>query len=158
MQLVSKQQFECLRHALWTVQLGTVNDYNTSFWKDVAKNGFDNYLTGIDEYENHSARSVRFVHDMDPVGASSDTDGDGLEPPTPHSLSDRVGWENLIPRIRRRMPLTLNSGLVLSLVAVRLNLCARSNLCFWRSMFLLDNAGTMSSRFCLERTPAKDVV
>eukprot|EP00971_Amphidinium_carterae_P011053 217666-Amphidinium_carterae.1 len=66
MQWVSKQQFECLRQALWTVQLGTVKDYNTSFWKEVAKNGFDSYLTGIDEYENHSARSVRFVHDMDP--------------------------------------------------------------------------------------------
>eukprot|EP00971_Amphidinium_carterae_P031783 626078-Amphidinium_carterae.2 len=67
MQWVSKQQFECLRQALWTVQLGTVKDYNTSFWKEVARNGFDNYLTGIDEYENHSARSVRFVHDMESV-------------------------------------------------------------------------------------------
>eukprot|EP00971_Amphidinium_carterae_P336815 6473364-Amphidinium_carterae.1 len=38
MQYVSKEQFECLRKALWTVQLRTVDEYNTSFWKDVAKN------------------------------------------------------------------------------------------------------------------------
>eukprot|EP00971_Amphidinium_carterae_P082233 1626256-Amphidinium_carterae.1 len=66
MQYVSKEQFEVLRQALWTVQLGTVNAYNTTFWKNVAKDGFEGFLNGIDEYENHSARSVRFVHDMDP--------------------------------------------------------------------------------------------
>eukprot|EP00971_Amphidinium_carterae_P291700 5790871-Amphidinium_carterae.1 len=89
MQYVSKDQFECLRKALWTVQLRTVEDYNTSFCKDVAKNGFNNYLVGIEDYENHSARSVRFVHDMDPMGASSESEGEGLEPPTPYTLSDR---------------------------------------------------------------------
>eukprot|EP00971_Amphidinium_carterae_P263334 5224639-Amphidinium_carterae.1 len=92
MQYVCKEQFEVLRKALWTVQLGTVKEYNTSFWQDVATNGFDQYLVGIDEYENHSARSVRFVHDMDPLGASSESEGEGLEPPTPYLLSDRVGW------------------------------------------------------------------
>eukprot|EP00971_Amphidinium_carterae_P087248 1726498-Amphidinium_carterae.1 len=57
MQYVSKEQFEFLRQALWTVQLGTVKTYNTSFWKSVAQDGFDRFLAGIDEYENHSARS-----------------------------------------------------------------------------------------------------
>eukprot|EP00971_Amphidinium_carterae_P278767 5534112-Amphidinium_carterae.1 len=85
MQWVSKQQFECLQQALWTVQLGTVTDCNTSFWKDVAKKGFAKYLTGIDEYKNNSARSVRFVHNTDPVGDTSDSHGEGLKPPTPHS-------------------------------------------------------------------------
>eukprot|EP00971_Amphidinium_carterae_P079055 1564125-Amphidinium_carterae.1 len=94
---VSKEQFECPRQALWTVQIGTVENYNTSFWKDVATNGFEKYLQSIDEYENHSARSVRFVHDMDPVGASSESEGEGLEPPTPNSLSDRVGREKPDP-------------------------------------------------------------
>eukprot|EP00971_Amphidinium_carterae_P139671 2767157-Amphidinium_carterae.1 len=92
MQYVSKEQFEVLRQALWTVQLGTVKNYNTSFWKCVAQDGFDSFLNGIDEYENHSARSVRFVHDMDPMGASSESEGEGLEPPTPSPRSDRVGW------------------------------------------------------------------
>eukprot|EP00971_Amphidinium_carterae_P329050 6461310-Amphidinium_carterae.1 len=91
MQYVSKEQFEVLRQALWTVQLGTVKAYNTSFWKSVAQEGFDRFLTGIEEYENHSARSVRFVHDMDPMGASSESEGEGLEPPTPSTLSDRIG-------------------------------------------------------------------
>eukprot|EP00971_Amphidinium_carterae_P226660 4495618-Amphidinium_carterae.4 len=47
MQWVSKEQ--CLRQALWTVQLGTVESYNTTFWKDVAANGFEKYRV------NHSA-------------------------------------------------------------------------------------------------------
>eukprot|EP00971_Amphidinium_carterae_P092501 1831657-Amphidinium_carterae.1 len=34
---------------------------------------------------------------MDPVGASSESEGEGLEPPTPNSLSDRVGWGELDP-------------------------------------------------------------
>eukprot|EP00971_Amphidinium_carterae_P140652 2787414-Amphidinium_carterae.1 len=34
---------------------------------------------------------------MDPVGATSESEGEGLEPPTPHSLSNRVGWEKLDP-------------------------------------------------------------
>eukprot|EP00971_Amphidinium_carterae_P244990 4864374-Amphidinium_carterae.2 len=38
MQLVSQRQFGFLQKALWTVQLGSVEDYNTTFWKDVAKN------------------------------------------------------------------------------------------------------------------------
>eukprot|EP00971_Amphidinium_carterae_P092002 1821376-Amphidinium_carterae.1 len=27
------------------------------------------------------------------MGASSESEGEGLEPPSPHSRSDRVGWE-----------------------------------------------------------------
>eukprot|EP00971_Amphidinium_carterae_P019198 377956-Amphidinium_carterae.1 len=97
MQWVSKEQLECLRQALWTVQLGTVTCYNTSFWKDVALNGFSKYLTGIEDYESHSARSVRFVHDMDPIGATSESDGEVLEPPTPHSIIDGLGWKKAEP-------------------------------------------------------------
>eukprot|EP00971_Amphidinium_carterae_P070501 1394508-Amphidinium_carterae.1 len=97
MQYVSKEQFEVLRQALWTVQLGTVKAYNTSFWKSVAQEGFDRFLTGIEEYKNHSARSVRFVHDMDSMGASSKLEGEGFEPPTSYTLSDRIGWEKPDP-------------------------------------------------------------
>eukprot|EP00971_Amphidinium_carterae_P170300 3374241-Amphidinium_carterae.1 len=31
--------------------------YAATFWKNVAKDGFEGFLNGIDEYENHSARS-----------------------------------------------------------------------------------------------------
>eukprot|EP00971_Amphidinium_carterae_P312157 6204742-Amphidinium_carterae.3 len=121
--------------------LGTVENYNTTFWKDAAANGFATYLVSIDEYENHSARSVKFVHDMDAVAASSESEGDGLDPPTRNSLSDRIGrgepdpndsaigldGESLIRMTRRRRRhQTLKYGLALSLDALRLtlSLCA----------------------------------
>eukprot|EP00971_Amphidinium_carterae_P064692 1281882-Amphidinium_carterae.1 len=83
---MSKEQFECLRQALCTVE-----SYNTTFWKDVAANGFEKYLVSIDDYENHSSRSVRFVHDMDPDSAPSESEGEGIEPPTPTPIRGRVG-------------------------------------------------------------------
>eukprot|EP00971_Amphidinium_carterae_P244989 4864374-Amphidinium_carterae.1 len=41
----------------------------------------------MDDYENHSARSVRFVHDMEPTVGSSGFGGEGL--PTSGTYSNR---------------------------------------------------------------------
>eukprot|EP00971_Amphidinium_carterae_P301691 5993618-Amphidinium_carterae.1 len=74
MQYITEVQFELLRKALWTSAINSVKSYDASFWRDVIRNGFDEYLQRVHDYPQTCHESTTFTTDAEDDSSESSTD------------------------------------------------------------------------------------